>query len=100
MRRGPSGRPSLRGWVIENGWIRTLAGDRVTSFTPFSVMTIKDLTEEPAYFKKEVKPSAQMSALELRAYIDELSRSGFDVVRLSVQLYPKFSFPLSPSSWR
>jgi LPS export ABC transporter permease LptF/LPS export ABC transporter permease LptG len=85
---------SLQGWVIENGWIRTLAGDRVTSFTPFSVMTIKDLTEEPAYFKKEVKPSAQMSALELRAYIDELSRSGFDVVRLSVQLYRKFSFPL------
>jgi hypothetical protein len=27
---------SLQGWVIENGWIRTLAGDRVTSFTPFS----------------------------------------------------------------
>jgi lipopolysaccharide export LptBFGC system permease protein LptF len=35
-----------------------------------------------------------MSALELRHYIRELSQSGFDVVRLSVQFYRKFSYPL------
>ena len=61
---------------------------------PFSVATFRELTEEPGYFKKEVKPSEQMSALELRSYIGELRQSGFDVVRLSVQFYRKFSFPL------
>ncbi len=84
----------IRGWVLENGWVRDLEGDRVTTYLPFAVATFKELGEEPPYFKKEVKPSEQMSALELRRYINELSQSGFDVVRLSVQLYRKFSFPL------
>jgi LPS export ABC transporter permease LptF/LPS export ABC transporter permease LptG len=86
--------PPIRGWVLENGWVRDLDGDRVTAYMPFSVATFKELTEEPPYFKKEVKPSEQMSAWELRRYISELRQSGFDVVRLSVQLYRKFSFPL------
>ena len=63
-----------------------------TSHSP--LQTFKELTEEPSYFKKEVKPSEQMSALELRHYIADLSQSGFDVVRLSVQFYRKFSYPL------
>jgi LPS export ABC transporter permease LptG len=86
--------PQLRRWVLEQGWVRDLQADRVTNFTPFAVSAFDEITEEPAYFKKEVKPSAQMSAFELRHYIAELSRSGFDVVRLSVQFYGKFSFPL------
>jgi lipopolysaccharide export LptBFGC system permease protein LptF len=86
--------PPLRGWVLENGWVRTLDGDRVTSYMPFSVAKFDELAEGPSYFKKEVKPSAQMSALELRRYINGLAQSGFDVVRLSVQFYRKFSFPL------
>jgi LPS export ABC transporter permease LptF/LPS export ABC transporter permease LptG len=85
---------SIHGWILENGWSRDLTGDRVTNYMPFSVATFKELTEEPNYFKKEVKPSEQMSALELRRYIADLSQSGFDVVRLSVQFYRKFSFPL------
>lgn len=86
--------PPIKGWILENGWVRDLEDDRVKDYMPFSVATFKELTEEPSYFKKEVKPSAQMSAWELRQYIKELSQSGFDVVRLSVQLYRKFSFPL------
>ncbi len=85
---------SIHGWILENGWSRDMNGDRVTGYLPFSVATFKELTEEPGYFKKEVKPSEQMSALELRHYIADLSQSGFDVVRLSVQFYRKFSFPL------
>jgi LPS export ABC transporter permease LptF/LPS export ABC transporter permease LptG len=85
---------SIHGWILENGWSRDLNGDRVTNYTPFSVQTFKELTEEPAYFKKEVKPSEQMSTLELHRYIADLSQSGFDVVRLSVQFYHKFSYPL------
>jgi LPS export ABC transporter permease LptF/LPS export ABC transporter permease LptG len=85
---------SIHGWILENGWSRDLNGDRVTNYLPFSIATFKELTEEPSYFKKEVKPSEQMSAFELRHYIADLSQSGFDVVRLSVQFYRKFSFPL------
>jgi LPS export ABC transporter permease LptF/LPS export ABC transporter permease LptG len=84
----------VRGWVLENGWVRDLSGDRVTSYMPFSVAKFDEMTEEPQYFKKEVKPSAQMSAWELRRYINDLAQSGFDVVRLSVQFYRKFSYPL------
>ncbi len=84
----------VQGWVLENGWVRELEGDRVTSYTPFSVAKFDELTEDPSYFKKEVKPSAQMSAWELRDYIKGLAQSGFDVVRLSVQFYRKFSYPM------
>jgi LPS export ABC transporter permease LptG/LPS export ABC transporter permease LptF len=86
--------PSIRGWVLEKGWVRDLDGDRVEKYFPFSVATFNEMTEEPEYFKKEVRPSEQMSALELRRYISGLSQSGFDVVRLSVQFYRKFSYPL------
>jgi LPS export ABC transporter permease LptF/LPS export ABC transporter permease LptG len=85
----------IHGWVLENGWARDLDGDRVTSYFPFSVATFSELTEAPGYFKKEVKPSEQMSALELRRYINELRQSGFDVVRLTVQWNGKFSYPLA-----
>src|SRR5437667_1071071 len=77
----------IHGWVLENGWVRDLEADRVQAYLPFSVATFKELTEEPPYFKKEVKTSEQMSVAELRRYIAELSQSGFDVVRLSVQFY-------------
>jgi lipopolysaccharide export system permease protein len=84
----------IHGWVLEDGWVRDLDGPRVTHYMPFSVATFKELTESPPYFKKEVKTSEQMSVLELSRYINELSQSGFDVVRLSVQFYRKFSLPL------
>jgi LPS export ABC transporter permease LptG/LPS export ABC transporter permease LptF len=86
--------PAISGWVLENGWERDLDGDRVSHYMPFSVATFDELSEEPGYFKKEVKTSEQMSAPELRRYINELQQSGVDVVRLSVQFYRKFSFPL------
>jgi LPS export ABC transporter permease LptF/LPS export ABC transporter permease LptG len=86
--------PSVGGWILENGWSRDFSGDMVTRFDSFSVQTFRELTEEPAYFKKEIKPSDQMSAIELRRYISDLRQSGFDVVRLSVQFYRKFSYPL------
>jgi lipopolysaccharide export system permease protein len=86
--------PHLRRWVLENGWIRDFADGRVTDYQPFAVHTFNELDESPSYFKKEVKPSEQMSVLELREYIQSLKQSGFDVVRLSVALYRKFSYPL------
>ncbi len=84
----------VHGWLLENGWMREFDGDRVTNYFPFSVATFDELAERPEYFSKEMKPSAEMSARQLRQYVDELAQSGFDVVRLSVQLERKFAFPL------
>ena len=86
--------PPIQNWIFENGWVRELEGDKVKTYMPFSVASFRELSEEPAYFKKDVRPSQQMSAFELYGYIKELSQSGFDVVRLFVQFYRKFSFPL------
>ena len=86
--------PHLGRWVLEDGWARDFSDGTVADYQPFSVRTFKELDEAPSYFKKEVKPSEQMSVLELRRYIQGLKQSGFDVVRLSVAFYRKFSYPL------
>ncbi len=86
--------PHLQEWVLENGWVRDFSAGQVTDYRRFSVSTFQEIDEKPDYFKKEVKPSEQMSVLELRHYIQELKHSGFDVVRLSVAFYRKFSYPL------
>lgn len=86
--------PHVHEWILENGWMRQLSGGQVTRYAPFSVAVFKELAEPPSYFTKDVRTSEQMSILELRRYIGALRQSGFDVVRLSVQFYRKFSYPL------
>lgn len=86
--------PQIKRWVLENGWTRDFSNGRVSDYQAFAVHTFDELNESPSYFKKEVKPSEQMSVLELRQYIHSLKQSGFDVVRLSVAFYRKFSYPL------
>ncbi len=84
----------LRNWVYEQGWIRDFRGAAIQEFRKFEVSTFARLSEPPAYFKKEVKQSSEMNYGELRGYIQDLQRSGFDVVRLKVQLQEKLAFPL------
>jgi lipopolysaccharide export system permease protein len=85
---------SLHRWTFENGWERDFRGSAVTGYRPFDVSTFAELSEPPTYFKKEVKQSLEMNYEELRRYINDLSQSGFDVVRLRVQLNKKFAFPV------
>jgi len=59
------------------------------------VATFATISEPPAYFKKEVRQSSEMNSEDLRRYIRDLQQSGFDVVRLRVQLQEKFAFPLN-----
>ena len=80
-------------WVCSEGWERTLRGTAIADYRPFDVAAFPVMTEPPAYFKKEVKQSSEMSYEELRRYIHDLQQSGFDVVRLRVQLHEKFAFP-------
>lgn len=81
-------------WIFEQGWERDLRGEAIEHYRPFDVSTLGQFNEPPTYFKKEVKQSSEMSYQELRRYIHDLEQSGFDVVRLKVQMQRKFAFPL------
>jgi LPS export ABC transporter permease LptF/LPS export ABC transporter permease LptG len=87
-------REPLQKWVFENGWQRTFNGDSVRDFRPFEVEALPQITEQPNYFKKEVRQSSEMNYDELSNYIRDLQQSGFDVVRLRVQLQKKIAFPV------
>jgi LPS export ABC transporter permease LptG/LPS export ABC transporter permease LptF len=84
----------LNRFVFSQGWSRSFNGSAIQEFHTFDVSTFAELTENQEYFKKEVKQSQEMNYSELSQYIDDLQQSGFEVVRLKVQLYKKFSFPL------
>ncbi|HEV2730564.1 MAG TPA: LptF/LptG family permease, partial [Terriglobales bacterium] len=84
----------LQRWVCTQGWERSLRGSAIQDFRTFDVATFAAISEPPYYFKKEVRQSSEMNYEELRHYIRDLQQSGFDVVRLRVQLYEKFAFPL------
>ena len=81
-------------WVYEQGWERTLNDSAIVSYRKFDAATFPELAEAPPYFKKEVKQSQEMNYQELRRYIRDLEQSGFDVVRLRVQLQKKIAYPL------
>jgi LPS export ABC transporter permease LptF/LPS export ABC transporter permease LptG len=81
-------------WIYEQGWQRTLSGAAIAGFRTFDVSTFPQVSEAPQYFKKEVKQYSEMNYEELRRYIRDLQQSGFDVVRLRVQLNKKLSYPL------
>lgn len=81
-------------WIYEQGWVRKLNGDSIESYKQFDVTAFSQFSEPPTYFKKEIKQSSEMSFEELRRYIHDLQQSGFDVVRLKVQLQRKLSIPV------
>jgi LPS export ABC transporter permease LptF/LPS export ABC transporter permease LptG len=85
---------SMDRWIFEQGWQRSLNGPAIAGFRTFDVSTFPEIGEAPSYFKKEVKQYSEMNYEELRRYIRDLQQSGFDVVRLRVQLNKKLSFPL------
>src|SRR6202521_5291279 len=85
---------SLQRWVCTQGWERSLRGPAIENYRTFDVATFPVVSEPPTYFKKEVKQSSEMNYEELRRYIHDLQQSGFDVVRLRVQLQKKLAFPI------
>ncbi len=85
---------SMNRWIYEQGWQRSLNGAAIASYHAFEVSTFPQLSEAPSYFKKEVKQYSEMNYEELHQYIRDLQQSGFDVVRLRVQLNKKLSYPL------
>ncbi len=84
----------LNKWVFEKGWKREIQRDVVIDHRSYDVATFASVTETPTYFKKDVRQSTEMNYRELSNYINDLQQSGFDVVRLRVQLHKKFAFPM------
>jgi LPS export ABC transporter permease LptG/LPS export ABC transporter permease LptF len=80
-------------WVCTQGWDRSFQGAAIRDFRTFDVATFNALSEPPDYFKKEVRQSLEMNYEQLRRYIHDLQQSGFDVVKLRVQLHKKVAFP-------
>ena len=85
---------TLNRWICAQGWERSLRGPAIEGYRKFDVSTFAAINEPPPYFKKEVRQSSEMDYQELRRYINDLQQSGFDVVRLRVQLQKKFSYPI------
>ncbi|MBV9625457.1 MAG: LptF/LptG family permease [Acidobacteria bacterium] len=83
----------LRHWVCTQGWDRSFEGPAIRDFHTFDVATFNPLSEPPDYFKKEVRQSLEMNYEQLRRYIHDLQQSGFEVVKLKVQLQKKLAFP-------
>jgi LPS export ABC transporter permease LptG len=86
-------------WILEDGWVRGFGArdgrvDAIADFHTFDVSSFSELREQPSYFKKEVKQSIEMTFGELRHYIADLQQSGFEVVKLRVQLYRKLAYPV------
>ena len=89
-------RASRRGnrWTFENGWTRPIGETGTEAYRSFGELESDPAMDGPEFFKREVRIASQMNYPELRRHIAELRRAGFDVGRLTVDLYTKLSFPL------
>ena len=86
--------PETGGWRFLNGWQRDIAGANVQEYRQFRQTTFPEIHEDPAYFKKESLQAQEMNFGQLDHYIGDLSQSGFDTMRLRVQLWQKIAYPL------
>ncbi len=86
--------PSNSAWQFEDGWQRDLEGANTINFQEFQSAAFPEMREDPSYFRKENLQSQEMNFGQLRNYIADLQQSGFDTMRLRVQLWHKIAYPL------
>ena len=81
-------------WTGQQVWARDLASSAADdrALVTAEARPLPDI-EPPDYFETEPPNAELMNVRELGTYVDELSASGFDVVRLVVALHRKISFP-------
>ncbi len=87
--------PESSSWQFNDGWERDIEGGKVTDYHEFSHTLFSEIHEEPSYFTKEEKQAQEMNFGQLDRYIADLRQSGFDTVRLRVQLWQKLAYPLT-----
>jgi LPS export ABC transporter permease LptG/LPS export ABC transporter permease LptF len=82
-------------WRFENGWVRDIEDGAPKDYREFLATSFAEIHEPPDYFNpKENLQSQEMNFAQLSSYIRDLRQSGFDTMRLRVQLWHKLSYPL------
>jgi LPS export ABC transporter permease LptG/LPS export ABC transporter permease LptF len=81
-------------WSFTNGWQREISAANVTEYRPFLKTSFNEIHEAPGYFTKEKLQSQEMNFGQLGEYIGDLQQSGFDTMRLKVELWHKLAYPL------
>jgi LPS export ABC transporter permease LptG/LPS export ABC transporter permease LptF len=81
-------------WLFLNGWQRNISGANVTEYREFYQTSFAEIHEDPGYFKKESLQAQEMNFGQLDRYIGDLRQSGFDTMRLRVELWHKLAYPL------
>ena len=80
-------------WIFENGWQRYFSGATLGDYKSFTAATFPEVREQPTFFDKKDTPSDEMSYTDLSRYMADLSQSGFDTIKLHVQLDNKLAVP-------
>ena len=80
-------------WRFLNGWQRDIEGSSVTEYREFAQTSFPEIHEDPGYFEKESLQAQEMNFGQLDHYIGELTQSGFDTMRLRVELWHKLAYP-------
>jgi LPS export ABC transporter permease LptG/LPS export ABC transporter permease LptF len=80
-------------WQFQKGWQRDIKGANVTDYKEFQQATFAEIHEDPGYFVKEKLQSQEMNFNQLDHYIGDLRQSGFDTMRLRVELWHKLAYP-------
>jgi LPS export ABC transporter permease LptG/LPS export ABC transporter permease LptF len=86
--------PETASWIFLNGWQRDIDGANVSEYREFLKTSFAEIHETPSYFQKESKKAQEMNFGQLDSYIGDLSQSGFDTMRLRVELWHKLAYPL------
>jgi LPS export ABC transporter permease LptG/LPS export ABC transporter permease LptF len=86
--------PDTASWRFLNGWQRDIVGANVSEYREFQQASFAEIHEAPGYFQKEKLQSQEMNFGQLDRYIADLRQSGFDTMRLRVELWHKLAYPL------
>jgi LPS export ABC transporter permease LptG len=82
-------------WTFADGWSRSFAGNRHTSYRRFPESVRDRLPETPAFFQGELRQPTEMTYRELRQYVQELREIGGQeqLPQLEVALHNKIAYP-------
>ena len=86
--------PGSSSWSFINGWQREISAANVTDYSQFIKTSFAEIHEDPSYFKKASLQAQEMNFGQLADYISDLRQSGFDTMRLRVELWQKLAYPL------
>ena len=82
-------------WRFQNGWQSDIEGDHISAFRQFAETSYSEIHEDPGYFNKESLQEQQMNFGQLDRYIGDMRQSGFDTVKLRVDLWHKLAYPFA-----